>query len=776
MDEEAWVQSIDLSGWQVPKDSVQTDPETKPQTTTHSTVLLPGSVIDYSEEVQEHPSCVIDSVVVEDTPEEDKEGNSWLHKLGMNMNKWSFLNSLIGWSEDGTQDKDQFTASGVCSAADHKATELEECTTKEVPYIPYSLARLHIIKIVKDMQQMKSRHMKLIRKLDDIRKEKQEAITTIKKHYSEKMRCLKSQLEAYQELMNKNNIHWQDTVKNLRERNRQLIQEKEDLLHQMKQRTENWREEKVWILENLCKKLDYLYTQHTLTLQELHNISLHVERLRDLMNFQTKILQQNSEKAEGENSDVSEILVLKTEQVKGKTDSSVEKQYLLQAHNILHEIQESLQKREREVTEILQSERRFNKSMKPQMTVLTFLKSLIKMVHTIYCDVPGAQQWIHELIRKNEDEKADLEEVFNNAQADILSYEIFCGNELMDDTRAHLLMKLFRNIGKAKSDLQYVETEKMVFDCIQTGEIPNWIERDCLFAAWSGAGCCTWEGTTPGTSKNWSDLLESCSVEKNLEILVDNKLSMGQQCALVAKRANIVLRCIRKSSPSSSRELILPLSGPWGISKEARDKAKEAKAKLEWNLAKDIEDKRKSFYRYVASKRRFRDNADPLQQETGELTALDKEKDEVLNDFYISVFNRKSSSHTTQTEKKLKYRNWEKEDPKPTMGKDQEARDKAKEAKAKLEWNLAKDIEDKRKSFYRYVASKRRFRDNADPLQQETGELTALDKEKDEVLNDFYISVFNRKSSSHTTQTEKKLKYRNWEKEDPKPTMGKDQV
>lgn len=66
------MQSIDLSGWQVPKDSVQTDPETKPQTTTHSTVLLPGSVIDYSEEVQEHPSCVIDSVVVEDTPEEGK--------------------------------------------------------------------------------------------------------------------------------------------------------------------------------------------------------------------------------------------------------------------------------------------------------------------------------------------------------------------------------------------------------------------------------------------------------------------------------------------------------------------------------------------------------------------------------------------------------------------------------------------------------------------------------------------------------------------------------
>lgn len=37
----------------------------------HSTVL-PGSVIDYPEDVQEHPSCVIESVV-EDTTEEGKQ-------------------------------------------------------------------------------------------------------------------------------------------------------------------------------------------------------------------------------------------------------------------------------------------------------------------------------------------------------------------------------------------------------------------------------------------------------------------------------------------------------------------------------------------------------------------------------------------------------------------------------------------------------------------------------------------------------------------------------
>jgi len=53
-----------------------------------------------------------------------------------------------------------------------------------------------------------------------------------------------------------------------------------------------------------------------------------------------------------------------------------------------------------------------------------------------------------------------------------------------------------------------------------------------------------------------ADLLESSSVERDL--VVDDRLTMSQQCALVAKKANGILGCIRRSVASRSREILLP--------------------------------------------------------------------------------------------------------------------------------------------------------------------------------------------------------------------------
>lgn len=54
-------------------------------------------------------------------------------------------------------------------------------------------------------------------------------------------------------------------------------------------------------------------------------------------------------------------------------------------------------------------------------------------------------------------------------------------------------------------------------------------------------------------------LLERNCTEKELGVMVDSKLSVREQCALVVKRANGMLRYLKKGVTRMSSEIVLPL-------------------------------------------------------------------------------------------------------------------------------------------------------------------------------------------------------------------------
>ncbi|XP_029019397.1 uncharacterized protein si:dkey-96l17.6 [Betta splendens] len=253
-------------------------------------------------------------------------------------------------------------------------------------------------------------------------------------------------LDLYQEKVEKKKAGWKQRVEALTAQNEQLLVEQAAEMRRSKEEAQQWDREKSKMLELFSNRLDALHNHQATTLQELQMARQEVGKVQEMLMANSQQQQEVTEEAACSKSN------LPLEGAKAR----------------LEELKETLYQREREITELLETERSPIPPL-PRPPCGVLLPSVIHKAHAICSSVPETRTLLDQLTEENRVGLADARKKLDCLRR---NQENSKDSEDQEDSDEHESMSSL-----LQEAVREYEVAQMALDCIRTGKSP--LIKDC---------------------------------------------------------------------------------------------------------------------------------------------------------------------------------------------------------------------------------------------------------------------------------------------------------
>nr|XP_021332141.1 kinesin-like protein 2 isoform X2 [Danio rerio] len=317
-------------------------------------------------------------------------------------------------------------------------------------FIPYDSAKLCITQITNDMIAMKSRHQEMIQELEEnfltaSRVNQDKTAHKMKTFYQNKLSTLKRVLDIYQEKVARKNAFWEEKVRTLEDLNERLQMQHTMLQERNQNDLASWDKEKNKMMELFSSRLDLLHNHQASTLQELHLARAEMGKVQEML----EILQ---EKNESENAS--------EEQMRTESNGPLDG-----AQARLEILKDNLQKREREISMLMEGQERVADPVE-QSAYAQLLSTVIQQAHQVYAELTEAKQQFDQMAEDNKKILAEIKESLDQTVV-----ESNQKNHEDQETEPQI------NDGSQASLLNH-EVRQLALECIRSGAKPTVIETD----------------------------------------------------------------------------------------------------------------------------------------------------------------------------------------------------------------------------------------------------------------------------------------------------------